>query len=414
MPKSVIIPITNVYAKGGYTAAVKVGSQGAPANLILDSGSSALVIQGEDYQPCDDESLTATSYAQNRTYGMGGWFGPVVKTRVYMGRGPFSVSIDETHVAVTRKEQANSFADADGIMGLAYHELNRVYDLTEYLTANAISPATTYPWFLAAEQQDDTIREFKSFLKTYPKSYLTPYFTQLEQQGVVGNQFGFVIHRSSIYQTSQQRSQEQLRQHPLNRGFFVLGKPKIHTSLFQGRFKKVKVLDDKYYNVHVRSMRVGDGEPITAPELDAADLNHRTNGIIDSGASFIVLPPLLFDHLITELLNINAEFKTVLDPYLTFSGVEVGVDLALIDLAAWPSIYFTFDGAEEDEVELELLPKDYWQVHAPAPNQASFQFLHLPGWPNQCILGLPLMASYYTIFDRAAHTKGVIQFADKA
>ncbi|WP_223788221.1 pepsin-like aspartic protease [Marinicella meishanensis] len=391
-----------------------IGSQGAQANLILDSGSSALVIQGEDYQPGEDDSLTTTCFAQNRTYGMGGWFGPVVKTRIHMGRGPFSVSLEETHVAVTRKEQQNSFAEADGIMGLAYYELNRAYDLTDYLTDNNVSPAATYPWFLADEQQDDTVREFKGFLKTYPKSYLTPYFTQLEQQGVVGNQFGFVIHRSSIYQTSQQRSQEALRKHPLNRGFFVLGKPKIHTSLFQGKFKKVKVLDDKYHNVHVRSMRVGNSEPIAAPELDEADRNHRTNGIIDSGASFIVLPQLLFDHLLEALIKVNADCEALLDPYRSFTGVEMGVDLAQIDLAAWPSIYFVFDGAEEDEVELELKPKDYWQVHAPAPNQASFQFTVLAGWPNQCILGLPLMASYFTIFDRAAQPHGVIQFADKA
>ena len=42
MPKSVIIPITNVYAKGTYTAKVKIGSQTTRVNLILDTGSSAL------------------------------------------------------------------------------------------------------------------------------------------------------------------------------------------------------------------------------------------------------------------------------------------------------------------------------------------------------------------------------------
>jgi len=289
MPKSVIIPITNVYAKGGFTAAIKIGSQGATANLILDSGSSALVVQGEDYQPSEDQALAATCFAQNRTYGQGGWFGPVVKTAVAMGDGPFSVSIDDIHVAVTRKEQDSSFADADGIMGLAYYELNKAHDLTDYLHEHGGSPAKTYPWFLAEEEQDDTIRENKSFIKQYPGSYLTPYFTQLEQQGVVGNQFGFVVHRSSIYQTRSTKTQQQLSRHPLNRGFFVLGKPKIHDHLFQGKFKQVKVLDDKYYNVHVRRMRVGQGESVVATELAEADLNHRTNGIIDSGVSMVVL-----------------------------------------------------------------------------------------------------------------------------
>ncbi len=413
MPKSVIIPITNVFAKGGFTAQIKVGSEGATANLILDSGSSALVVQGEDYQPCDDGSLQATCFAQNRTYGKGGWFGPVVKTEVAMGDGPFSVVADNIHIAVTRKEQQSSFADADGIMGLAYYELNKAYDLTEYLTEYNVDPAHTYPWFLAEEEQDDTIRENKSFIKQYPKSYLTPYFTQLEQQGVVGNQFAFVVHRSSIYQTSSVKSQKQLSFHPLNRGFFVLGKPKLHQHLYQGKFKKVKVLDDKYYNVHVHRMRVGNSESINAPELDESDLNHRTNGIVDSGASYIVLPQVLYDHLINELTHINPDFKTVLEPYGTFTGVEVGVDLSLIDMDAWPSIYFELEGLEGETVELELRPHDYWQIHAPAPNQASFQITTLQGWPNQCIFGLPLMASYFTIFDREQQASGVILFADK-
>lgn len=413
MPHSVIIPITNVFALGGFTAEVKVGSEAASAQLILDSGSSALVIQGEDYQPDGDLNLKATSYAQNVTYGAGGWYGPVVKTSVTMGQAFFSVSCEDMYVAVTRAEQQKSFGDADGIMGLAYHELNRAYDLTEYLDEIGIDPATTYPWRLAESEQDDSVREFKTFLRQYPKSYLTPYFTQLEEQGVVGNQFAFWIHRSSIYQTSSKKSQKALRLHPLNQGFFVMGKPMLHEQLFKGAFQKVKVLDDKYYNVHVVSMRVGDGEPVPAPELAEEDMNHRSNGIVDSGASFIVLPRVLFDHLKEALIAHNPEFKAALDPYDAFIGVEVGVDLSLVNLGDWPSIYFELSGVDEETVTLELKPQDYWQVHAPEPNQASFQFTILEGWPNQCILGLPLLASYFTVFDRQDRENGVVLFADK-
>lgn len=413
MPRSVIIPVTNVYAKGGFTVEIKIGSEGATANLILDSGSSALVVQNEDYDPAEDNNLQATSLAQNKTYGIGGWSGPVVKTKVIMGDAPFSVDSDGIHVAITTIEQQDSFGDADGIIGLAYYELNRAYDLTEYLLENEVEPATTYPWYLAQKEQDDTVREFKSFLKNYPKSYIKPYFTQLEEQGVVGNQFALLIHRSSIYQTSRERNLKELKRHPLNTGFFVMGEPRFHKHLYQGGFKQVKVLDNKYYNVHVKAIQVGNCEPISAPLLAEEHQRFRTNGIVDTGASAIVLPKTLFDQMVNDLVSINPTFDSILDPYKTFEGVEEGIDLQLVELEQWPSIYFILEGLEGEDVKLEMKPKNYWQIHAPKSNQVSFQFVFLEKWPNQCIFGLPLIASYFTIFDRAVQEYGIVLFADK-
>ena len=413
MPRSVIIPVTNVYAKGDYTAEIKIGSQGKTANLILDTGSSTLVVQGEDYQPADDEILEATVLAQNVTYGMGGWFGPVVKTKITMGDGPFSVTLDNTHIAVTRKEQQESFGLADGIIGLAYYALSKAYDLTEYLQENNIQPAVTYPWFLAEQQQDDSVREFKSFLREYPLNRITPYFTSLEQQGVVGNQFALLIHRSSIYQTSSQKSLQQLKHHPLNRGFFVMGYPKFHKHLYQGDFKKVKVLHNKYYNVHVKSIQVADCNPRTAPTLEEKHKHYRTNGIVDTGVSGIVLPKILFDQMIADLVSYDSDFDAILEPYKTFEGVEEGVDRNLVELDKWPVISFTLEGVDGEDIKLDLPASNYWQIHAPKSNQASFQFVFLEKWPNQCILGLPLIAAYFTIFDREVEDKGVILFAEK-
>ncbi|WP_395373524.1 pepsin-like aspartic protease [Marinicella sp. W31] len=413
MPRSVIIPITNVYAKGDFTAKIKIGSQGATANLILDTGSSSLVVQGEDYMPADDEVLEATSLAQNKTYGMGGWFGPVVKTRIAMGDGPFSVDVQNVNIAVTKKEQEGNFVGADGIIGLAYHELNKAYDLTEYLDQHQVEPATTYPWFLAEDQQDDSVRQFRSFLKEYPSSYIQPYFCQLEEEGVVGNQFALLIHRSSIYQTSRERTLKQLKRHPLNNGFFVMGHPKFHKHLYKGHFKTVKVMDDKYYNVRVKSMQVGDCAAREAPELEERHKNYRTNGIVDTGASAIILPKSLFDQMITDLVSINPEFDAILEPYKTFEGVEEGVNLELLDLNQWPSIYFILEGLEGEDVRLELKADNYWQIHAPQPNQASFQFVFLERWPNQCIFGIPLMTNYFTIFDRQEQENGILLFAEK-
>lgn len=413
MPRSVIIPVTNVYAKGDFTAEIRIGSQGEIANLILDTGSSALVVEDADYQPAEDQHLKPTVLAQEVTYGLGGWFGPVIKTKIAMGDGPFSVFLEDAHIAVTRKETTSCFGQADGILGLAYHELSKAYELTEYLEENNIQPAVTYPWFLSEEQQDDSIKQFNSFLKAYPLNRITPYFTHLEEQGVVGNQFALLIHRSSIYQTNSKKSLKQLKKHPLNTGVFVMGEPKFHQHLYTGDFKKVKVLHDKYYNVNVKSLQVGNCPAITAPKLEEKHKNYETNGIVDTGASAIVLPKQLFNQMIQDLVRLDKEFDSILEPYKTFEGVEEGIDIELVDLDKWPVISFTLEGMDGEDVKLDLTPYNYWQIHAPKPNQVSFQFVFLEKWPNQCIFGLPLVASYYTIFDRQIKELGAIVFADK-
>ena len=414
MPHSVIVPITNVYAKGDYTAEVEIGSEKRTANLILDTGSSTLVVQGEDYDPHKDEHLQPTEYAQDIIYGMGGWYGPVVKTFVNMGKGLFQASLPDAHIAVTRKEMKGCFAQADGLFGLAYRELNRAYDLTEYLKENEVHPAHTFPWHLEADEQDDTVKEFKTFLRNYPSKELTPYFTQLEDEGVVANQFAFIIHRSSIYQTTSQKTTQELKRHPLNNGLFVLGKPKLHTSLFEGRFKEIKVLDDKYYNVNLFTMQVGDQAPVTAPQLAPEhQKGYVSNAIIDSGASGIMFPKALFEGLFAGLIAHNPKFESILAPYKVFEGKEVGIDMDLVNFDEWPPIHLTFEGFDGETETLTMTPDTYWQTHAPEPNQISFQIIYMPSWPNQSVLGLPFMNNFYTVFDRDERENGAVLFAEK-
>lgn len=414
MTRSVLIPITNVYAKGDYTAAVKVGHNEQVANLILDTGSSTLVVQSEDYDPANDQQLQPTQYAQNITYGAGGWYGPVVQTKVMMGNSLHNAILSDAHIAIAVKEQQQSFGDADGIFGLAYHELNRGYDLTEYLESNNVEPPHTYPWVLAKDQQDDSIKEFKSFIRQYPHTDIKPYFTQLEEQEVVGNQFAFIIHRSSIYQTDEPKEIHELKKHPLNNGLFVMGHPKFHCKLYKGQFKEVKVVDDKYYNTHLIKMRVGDGEAVIAPPLEEKYVKgYRSNSFIDSGVAINVLPEFLWQKMCDGLIAHNSKFEAILENFKIYDGKEKGIDINLVNLEDWPPIYFIFEGVNGEEIELVMHPETYWQTHAPEPNQISFQFVVLPGWPNQSLFGLPLMNNYFTIFDRQEQMNGVILFAEK-
>ncbi len=76
---------TLAYAKGAYTVEIKIGSQRRPANVLLDSGSSTLVVLPQAYDPSHDQNLTATSLAQSIAYGIGTWAGPVLKTEITFG-----------------------------------------------------------------------------------------------------------------------------------------------------------------------------------------------------------------------------------------------------------------------------------------------------------------------------------------
>ncbi|GAB3036855.1 pepsin-like aspartic protease [Bowmanella dokdonensis] len=414
MQHSVRIPLNNTFAKGGYCARVHIGQHQHPVNLVLDTGSSTLAVHNGSYQPERDDALQATSLAQDVIYGKGGWYGPVVNTTVSMGLPGHRAVLDRVNVAVTAKEQAQSFIDADGILGLAYEGLNPAYDIAPYLQDKQVSPALSYPFLMDTAQHPDSVRQYREFLHQYPRHPVTPYFTQLEEHGVVANQFALLTHRSSVYQTHTHSPLEKLTSHHLNHGLFVLGKPKLHLDLYHEPFHSIKVLDDKYYNVDLLGLQLGETPKLAAPKLAADQVKGcRTNAIVDSGSTLLVLPPGLFDALMLQFYALNPGFKALLAPFQSFSGEEVGIPLAQLNLKEWPPLYLDFTGEQGQSVRLTLSPQTYWQIHAPQPNQAYFKLTTMPSWPNQSILGLPLLNNYYCLFDRSASGTGAIRFAAK-
>ncbi|WP_144206796.1 hypothetical protein [Shewanella donghaensis] len=56
------LPLINIYAKGGYTVKLHIGSQQTEVNLIVDSGSSSLVVGQVAYHPEDDTDLILLAY----------------------------------------------------------------------------------------------------------------------------------------------------------------------------------------------------------------------------------------------------------------------------------------------------------------------------------------------------------------
>lgn len=113
MTQTVIrVPINNVKGGGDYTGEIRVGSQGAIANVILDTGSSTLAVVPRVYKIADDQNVTSTSFAQLVTYGTGGWTGPVLETTLSMGSGGNQASV-KTYIAIADEQLPHNLGPAD-------------------------------------------------------------------------------------------------------------------------------------------------------------------------------------------------------------------------------------------------------------------------------------------------------------
>lgn len=433
------LPITNVFAKGDYSATLHLGSEQSPVNLLLDTGSSTLVVKEENYQGKLDKNLTATATVQEVNYGVGGWNGPVIHTSInihehcekseHPQKLSHTASIDLSNAPValvTSTKQSKTFGDSDGILGLAYHHLNKGFDFSQYFTEHNISPPVSYPWPFnnnaIAEAQAEDLKSFKKLMWQYPEHDITPYFTLLEQQQLSANKFAFHSKRSAIHinqENTEQTPAEKLSQDPLNQGFLILGGGEEQTDLYQGDFQSIKVEHDVYYNVELKSVQVASNKAIIAAPLEQKHLkSYFTNAIIDTGAGGIVLTAEIYQQVIKELSACNVKFAQLLAPFKEMSAQLTGIDANELDLSQWPTLYFTFvsenattSSAEQTQV-LACPPQMYWQINTPNYGKACLRLLsQLPQWPNQSILGLPLLNNYYVVFDRSAEQTGVVKFA---
>ena len=420
--QTVKLPLTNIYAYGDYTAQLHVGSEESPVNLIIDSGSSTLVLDHEVYRASQDKHLTATTWAQTVTYGVGGWDGPVIKTRVKVKEQDKVITLKQCPIAIiSSDEQEKTFALTQGILGLAYRHLNKSYDLKEYLETHKIKPALTYPWPFARPDclemdgnkfDSDELKPFKKFIAQYPKHEVLPYFTRMEELGLTANKFAFYSKRSSVHVMNEDAEEQELKADPLNQGYLILGGGEEHIDLYQGEFQTIEVIDNCYYNVRLKAMQVADHPPIEARLIDDKyKHNYFTNAIIDTGVSGMALTNDLYQYMLNAFHAISEEFTELLKPFKDISFLNEGIDAAKLELEKWPDLHFFFQNGEQ-QTRWTCTPSDYWQVNSPTPGKAVFKIIDkLAKWPNQNLMGLPLLNSYYVVFDREENEKGVIKFA---
>src|SRR5271170_5196703 len=103
---TVRLPITNIYMDGDYTGTILVGSQKKACNVILDTGSSTLAIDGKFFDVKKDTSAKITDIAQEVGYAdKSSWIGAVVMTDVTVGSQ--SLVLPQVPVAVAYHETAS-------------------------------------------------------------------------------------------------------------------------------------------------------------------------------------------------------------------------------------------------------------------------------------------------------------------
>ena len=394
------IPITNIYGQGDYTVQIKVGSSGAAANVILDTGSSTLAINSAVYDPGADGAMTPTKLAQDIIYGTGGWTGPVVTASIAVGTGAEAVSTN-ANVAIAVDSEQGNFNRADGIMGLAFNQLNSAYDLTTYIAEQGINPPWTYPWPFQVKDSSAALRQFAGFLDRLPQQDLIPYFTALQSEGVERNIFAFYTLRSTVTQRTADPASD-----PLNNGYFILGGGVEQADLYTGDFVDVNVVDDMWYNTDLIAIQVEGGQQTNAKGLlPQYAKSYKSNSIIDSGTNNLYLASDVYQAVLSSLQQANPAFTQILQQAQHLQPVPTD-DL---NLAQWPDITFILAGANGGQVALTCAPSSYWQLDSFQAGQATFQILNSNG--VQSILGLPLLNNYFTVFDRTQNPYGVVRFA---
>jgi hypothetical protein len=416
MTRALHLPITLAYAKGAYTVGLSIGRGRRPANFVLDTGSSTLVVAPHAYDPDQDDSHAPTSWAQEVRYGGGVWAGPVLSAEVHFDGLHDSVRLDGAQVSLI-EAQAQDLRDADGLFGLAYSGLDTAHDVRDYLSERGVDPPLTWPW--PFDKEDENLADFAALLKEQPRVELTPLFTALAAAGRIDNRFALLLRRALVHVEDDGADDALLAADPLNQGVMVLGGSAHHDEdhphrLHEGEFSDIQIVHDLYYNAHMVAVQVGDGPRLKAPPLDAK-YAHRaaSNAILDTGCSFIILEATLYQGVLDAFAQRDARMLALVERFQqTFQQQQQGIPNADVDALDWPELHFFLQAPDGSETRLTCTPAHYWPRNAMRAGQAYFLLMgQLKGWPNQSILGLPLLADRYCVFDRSAANGGCVRVA---
>jgi hypothetical protein len=412
MPTHIELTTTLAYAKGAYSAAIELGSEARAANLLLDTGSSTLVVLPHVYLAERDAHRKATAWAQRIQYGAGAWAGPVLSSQVTVGEGRHRRTLAAAHFALV-ESKAQDFRECDGLLGLAFRDLDKAHDATALLAERGIDPALTWPWPFDVDDPEN-FAKFKDSLRRQPRLTLRPLFSALEEEGIVADKFAMLVRRSLVRVTEAGEPAHTLARDPYNRGVLVLGGGEECERLYRGGFHAVKIVHERYYNAHLVAVSVGDQPRIPAPPLEDKDLAaYASNAIIDTGCSFLVLEHSLHAAVLEGIARHYPRATALIERFREQFKTEHGLPNDAFDNTRWPDLHFHLESPSGDETTLTVDPGDYWQRNALHPGECFFMLMaQLPDWPRQSILGLPLLSGRYCVFDRRG--TGVLRVARAA
>ncbi|GGA83827.1 hypothetical protein GCM10011521_22790 [Arenimonas soli] len=412
MPPALELPTTLAYARGAYTATARLGEHADPAQLILDTGSSTLVVRPHAYRAERDGLLAATPWVQEIRYGGGAWAGPVLKSRLAFGHGHHARAIDDALFACCETDDA-LFQGADGLWGLAYRDLDPAWDVSPLLVQQGHAPPLSWPWPYEQGHALDLTR-FQDFLRHQPRTHLKPAFTALEEEGVVRNRFALATSRAVVHVTHGDPSVAALQADPLNRGALVLGGGTEQQHLYRGSFQDVRVVHDLYYNANLRAVRVSGGNPIPVPPLDTSRVAAMgSNAMLDTGCSYLALEAGTYAAVMAALAAHDPRFPDLVARAQQAIVRGEGLPNDAVDPRHWPDLNFILEAPSGGNSELRVPASHYWQHNAHRPGQClCLLAAPLPHFTGQSLLGLPLFAGRYAIFDRSGGSGlGTVRFA---
>lgn len=406
-PQSLQLDTTLGWAKGGYTVRVELGSGRSPANLVLDTGSSTLAVSASAYSPGHDTALSATPWAQDIQYGAGAWAGPVLRSSLSLGEGHHARRIDDALFALIQTP-GEPFRQADGIFGLAYRELDPAHDLGGLLAQRGVVPAVTWPWPLAGDAA-----ALRDQILAQPRVDLTPAFSALEEEGVVRDQFALTVQRAVVHVAAEGLPDHALAADPLNRGVLVIGGGVEAQSLYHGAFQDIRILHDLYYNANLLGLRVGDGPLVPAPPLASSDVARLgSNALLDTGSSFLVLEASLHAAVMAAFAAHDPRLPALVERFMAAFQHQQGLPNHAVVHADWPDLHLHLEAPDGGDTVVRIPSSHYWPHSALNAGQSLFLLAAaLPHFPRQSILGLPLFAGRYAVFDRRAAGLGTVRLA---
>lgn len=391
-----------------YTMQIRIGSRQVVANVQFDTGSSSLAVVPDVYDAATDAHKTPTPLFQYITYGdNSGWLGPVVHTSVTLTSRRRNVTLQRAPIAITEIQTKSAFPGVDGIIGFAYRSENPAFDLRHGLEWKRIKPAVTFPWPFPKSGLSPGIAAIREFVnEREAKTTLEPYFSELEQRGLVLDRFALYMRRAAVRKATTEP--KAIARDRWNRGWFIAGGGESQRDLYRGAFSDVLVLHDVYYNVELIGIEVEGCAPYRAKRLqyEYRKRDGDSNCVVDSGTQQLVLADDVYRALMAQLRSVNPKF-----PGLARAGRK-RIASSRLNLREWPNISFYLGGKRGEAVKLTCAPRTYWQDHTPSPHHSACFIAPANAPDNASTLGLPLLNNYYAVFDRSRGAgKGVIRFA---